>query len=124
MQRESFVKYTGMQVRRGGMNRKSINKACVLAVAAAFAFATGTAFAQSPAVKEDHAQLKADQSALAREKAQMEAAEKTLKADTRSGKMAAESKDAEKVYKDSQYLRDERKDIAADNAKLYADQVH
>ena len=35
--------------------------------------------------------------------------------------MAAESKDAEKVYKDQQAVKGEKKDIAADTAKLKAD---
>src|ERR1700712_5645078 len=51
-------------------------------------FAAGNAVAQSTgAVKEDQAQTKADDSALARERAQRQVDEKTLRADTRSGRM-------------------------------------
>ena len=71
---------------------------------------------QSPAVKEDKAQMKADESALKREKAQMKSDQKTLKADTKEGKMAAESKDADKVYKDKRDIKGEKKDIAGDTA--------
>jgi hypothetical protein len=49
------------------MNMKSINKACMSAVAAAFAFVAVTAIAQpSPAVKEDQAQMKSDNATLQR----------------------------------------------------------
>jgi hypothetical protein len=78
-------------------------------------FAAGNAVAQSTgAVKEDQAQTKADDSALARERAQRQVDEKTLRADTRSGRMAAESPDEENVYKDRQAIRGEDKDIAGD----------
>ena len=36
-------------------------------------------------------------------------------------KMAAESKDAEKVYKDKQAIKGEKKDMAQDKANLKAD---
>jgi hypothetical protein len=45
-----------------------------------------------------------------------------MKADKKEGKMAAESKDAEKVYKDKQAVKGQQKDIAADKANLKADQ--
>jgi hypothetical protein len=88
-----------------------INKACVCAVTVAFTFVSGNAFAQSAATKEEKAQMKADESALAREKAQSKADQKALKADSKSGKMAAESPDAEKVYKDKQAVKGQKKDI-------------
>lgn len=102
MQRESTMQHTGTHIGTRRMNMGTISKACAFAAATAFAFtlATGPTFARSPKAKEDQAQLKADQSSLAREKAQMKMDEKTLKAGTKSGKMAAESKDAGKVYKD------------------------
>ncbi|MEA3155504.1 MAG: hypothetical protein QOK44_3093, partial [Betaproteobacteria bacterium] len=80
-------------------------------------FAAGNAFAQSTtAVKEDQAQSKADDSGVARERARLQVDQKTLGADTRSGKMAAESPDSEKVYRDRQAIRGEKKDIAGDKA--------
>lgn len=86
----------------------------------------GVAYAQAQktaaAVNEDSAQMKADEHALAREKMQLKTDQKVQKADTGEGKMAAESKDAEKVYKDSQNIKGEKKDIAADKANLKADQ--
>ena len=45
-----------------------------------------------------------------------------MKADTKEGKMAAESKDAERVYKDQQNVKGEKKDIAGDKANLKAEQ--
>ncbi len=93
---------------------KSIHKACVLAVAAAVAFATGTAFAQSLAVKEDAAQLKSDKAALQRQIKRLKADDARLKSDTASGRMSAESKDAYEVYKSQQAIEGEKKDIAAD----------
>jgi hypothetical protein len=40
-----------------------------------------------------------------------------------SGKMAAESRDAERVYMDRQAVKAEEKQIVADKAKLHADQL-
>jgi hypothetical protein len=79
-----------------------------------FGFAAVNAAAQSTAVKEDQAQTKADASALARERAQLQVDEKTLRADTRSGRMAAESPDEENIYKDRQAIRGEKTDVAGD----------
>jgi hypothetical protein len=84
---------------------KSTHKACVLAVAAAFAFATGTAFAESLAVKEDAAQLKSDKAALRRQVKRLEADEAKLKSDTASGRMSAESRDAYEVYKAKEAIK-------------------
>ena len=66
-------------------------------------------------------QIKSDKASLRRQIRRLEVAEAKLKADTRGGKMAAESKDSEKVYKDQQAVKSEKKDIAADTAKLQAD---
>ena len=62
-------------------------------------------------------QMQADKEALQRQLKRLEAAEMRLKADTKEGKMAAESKDSEKVYKDKQAIKGEKKDIAADRSK-------
>lgn len=59
---------------------------------------------------------------MRREEKQLKTDQKTLRADTKAGKMAAESADAEKVYKDGRYIKGEEKEIAADKAKLKADQ--
>ena len=65
-------------------------------------------------------QMKADRAALQRQIKRLEAAEARLKADKAEGKMVAESKDAEKVYKDKQAVKGEKKDIATDKADLKA----
>ena len=76
---------------------RSIYKAFLPAVAAAFAFAAVTAIAQpSPAVKEDKAQMKSDKVELQHDEKQMKADTKAMKSDKASGKTAAESKDSEK----------------------------
>jgi len=79
-------------------------------------FLTSLSFAaqSTGAVREDQAQTKADASALARERARLRLDDKTLGADTNSGRMAAESPDGEKVYKDRQAIRGEKNDIARD----------
>ena len=78
-------------------------------------FAAHDAVAQSTAaVRPDRAQTKADTAAIARERAQLRLDEKTLGADINSGKMAAESDDSEKVYKDRQTINSQRKDLARD----------
>lgn len=94
---------------------KSIYKVCVPAIAAIFVFSPVAAIAQSsPAVKEDKAQLKTDESALHREQKRLKSDRSTMKSDRMEGKMAAESKDAERVYKDRQGIKGEYKDISAD----------
>jgi hypothetical protein len=106
---------SGSGVHLEGMNMRSIYKACLPAVAAAFAFAAVAAFAQpSPAVKEDKAQMKSDKSELQRDKKQLKADKRKLKSDKASGRMAAESKDSQKVNRDRQTIKGEKKDIAAD----------
>lgn len=63
-------------------------------------------------------QMKADKTALQRSLKRLEHDEATLKSDTASGRMSAESKDAMKVYTDGQAVKGENKDIAADKAKV------
>jgi hypothetical protein len=99
------------------MNMKSIYKALLSVVVAAFVFTAVAAMAQpSLAVKEDQAQLKADKAALQRQIKRLEADEARLKSDTAEGRMSAESKDAYEVYKAKQAVKGEKQDIAADNA--------
>jgi hypothetical protein len=62
-------------------------------------------------------QMKSDKAALQRQLKRLELAEMRLKADTKEGKMAAESKDAEKVYKDQQAVKADKKQIVADPKK-------
>lgn len=73
-------------------------------------------FQPSPAVKEDAAQLSADKAALQRQLKRLQADQARLKADTASGRMSAESKDAYMVYQSKQAVVGEAKDIAADKA--------
>lgn len=68
-------------------------------------------------------QMKWDKAALRREIKQRKIAGATLKADTREGKMAAESPDAEKVYRDRQDIIGLLKDVDADKANLKADEA-
>lgn len=101
----------------GDMHMKSIRKACAIAIAAAFALTMGMAHAQSTlTVKEDAAQLKADQAALQRQVKRLQADQARLQSDLASGRMSAESKDAYAVYKAKQAVAGEAKDIAADKA--------
>jgi hypothetical protein len=94
---------------------KSIHKVFLPIVAAAFAFGAATAHAQSSmTVKEDALQLKADKDALHRQIKRLEADEAMLKADTASGRMSAESKDAYEVYQAKEAIKGEKKDIVAD----------
>ena len=96
---------------------KSIYKAFLSVVGAAFVFAAVAAVAQpSLAVKEDQAQLKADKAALQRQIKRLEADEARLKSDAAEGRMSAESKDAYEVYKAKQAVKGEKKDISADKS--------
>ena len=67
-------------------------------------------------------QMKADKAALHRQIRRLEVAEARLKSDAASGKTAAESKDAERTYKDGQAIKGEKSAIVADKTKLKADQ--
>jgi hypothetical protein len=92
----------------------------MLSIAVAFAVAAAPALAHSSAMQQARLQLQTDQAAQTSERMQLRADQQTLKTDSHSGRMAAESKDAEKVYKDQQYLSGENKDIAADMARMKA----
>ncbi|MDQ6629042.1 MAG: hypothetical protein M3Z29_11470 [Pseudomonadota bacterium] len=97
------------------MSTQSIHRARKAAFAAAFAFAAVAAVAQTAmAMKEDAAQLNADQAALQRQVKRLDADEARLKSDTASGRMSAESKDAYAVYTGKQAVTGEKRDIAAD----------
>ena len=74
------------------------------------------------AEKPDSLQLNSDQAALQRDKLQLAADSKTLKADTRAGRMAAMSPDDENVYQDEQAIEAQQHVIALDRAKLKADE--
>lgn len=67
--------------------------------------------------KQASLQMQSDKAALQRQIKRLEVAEARLKAGTKEGKMAAESKDAENVYKDKQAIKGEKKDIATDQKK-------
>ena len=62
-------------------------------------------------------QMEADKAALQRQMKRLDVAELRLKADAKEGRMAAESKDAERVYKDRQAVNGEKKAIANDMKK-------
>lgn len=66
-------------------------------------------------------QMKADKTALQRQLKRLEVAERRLKADTAEGKMAAMSKDSERVYWDRQGVKAEEHQVAADKARIRAD---
>ena len=94
---------------------KPVYRFSMHAVAAAFAFATVSAIAQtSPAVKDDKAQTKSDKAALKSEEKQLKADQAQMKKDKASGKMAAESKDSERVYKDQQAIKGSKSIEAAE----------
>ena len=67
-------------------------------------------------------QMASDKAALQRQLKRLELAEARLTADKAAGKMAAESKDSIKVYRDEQNIKATTKQIAADKADLKADQ--
>ena len=67
-------------------------------------------------------QMQSDKAALQRQIQGLEVAEARLKADTREGRMAAESRDSEKVYQDQQAIKGEKMDIAADRKNLKGDE--
>ena len=89
----------------------------LIAVAALLALGPGLAMAQTSPRQEDRAQLNADLASLAVERAQLSTDAHTLKADRAEGKMAAESRDALRVYHDRQDIQGENKDLKADLAR-------
>jgi hypothetical protein len=62
-------------------------------------------------------QMKADKTALQRALRRLEGDEATLKSDTASGRMSAESKDAMQGYTHAQAVKSEGTNIAADKGK-------
>lgn len=68
----------------------------------------------SAAVKEDQAQLREDKAVLRTDEKQLKTDRAAMRADANAGKMAALSKDADKIYLDKQYIEGQRKDIEAD----------
>jgi hypothetical protein len=109
------------------VDRTSIIRGFITAAATVSVFASGTALAISTtAIKEDQAQLRADRAALAAEVAQLRIDEQKLITDTKAGRMAAESTDAERVYLDRQAIRGQKMVIASDkpgSLQMKADQV-
>ncbi|MDQ6685891.1 MAG: hypothetical protein M3Z16_12290 [Pseudomonadota bacterium] len=67
-------------------------------------------------------QMKADKAALQRQIKRLEVAEARLKSDAASGKMAAESKDAERAYKDGLAVSAEKKQLGIDRSNVKSDQ--
>jgi hypothetical protein len=65
-------------------------------------------------------QMKADRAALRIEEKLLVADKATLRADKAEGKMAAQSEDSERVYRDLQSINGEKRDIADDRARLKA----
>jgi len=71
--------------------------------------------------RPDSVQKKYDEAALRFEEEQLKAAKAKLIADTKEGRMAAESRDAERVSQDWHAVKGEQKDFLMDAAKLQAD---
>lgn len=90
------------------------NRGAMFAIASLLAAAPALVCAQPAAAQEDAAQLKADQAALAQERVQRNVDAQILKADQSEGKMAAESRDSLRIYRDRQDIRGEKADIAHD----------
>jgi hypothetical protein len=70
----------------------------------------------------DSLQRKSDTTTLRRENEISNADARRWAADSDSGRMAAESPDAEKVYRDQQAVKRQENAIATDRARLKADQ--
>ena len=68
-------------------------------------------------------QMHADQDALRREMKQLQVAETTLQNDAQAGRMAAQSADSERAYRDEQAVTAERKQIDSDLARLASDRA-
>ena len=64
--------------------------------------------------KRGSLQMKMDKAALTHEEKQLAADKAALRKDRLEGKMAAQSADAEKAYKDLQFINGERKEISAE----------
>ena len=85
-----------------------------LIAAALLALAPTLAMAQAAPRQEDRAQLNTDLASLATERAQLSPDTQARKADKAEGKMAAESRDSMRVYRDRQAVRGEAKDLKVD----------
>jgi hypothetical protein len=96
---------------------KPIHEVCLPAIATVLALGCAAAIAKpSPAMQEDKAQLMSDEAALHRQIGKLGADEASLKADTASGRMSAESRDAFEVYQAKEAIRGAKKDLAVDKA--------
>jgi cell division protein FtsB len=96
------------------MTTKSIPPVHLLATAAVLVSAVASAAIPFSPVRQDAAQLQADEAALQRQVKRLESDHATLEADTASGRMSATSEDAYQVYSATKAVSGEKKDIAAD----------
>lgn len=95
------------------MNTKHVERKFALTILILLAGAVSV-HAQTSAAQEDKAQLKSDQTALTQEQQKLKTDAAKLKSDRRSGRMAAESPDAERIYKDRQAVKGQKRALAAD----------
>ena len=72
--------------------------------------------------QEGSLQMKSDKDALRRRFKRLELAEARLKADTSEGKMAAESREGEKVFRDKVGVNGEKKATAIEKSNMKADE--
>jgi len=86
-----------------------------LAAAATLTLGAAGAWAQVSPTQEDRSQLAADRAALARERSAAAADEARLRRDKAEGRMAAESKDSMRVYRDQRAIAGIKKDLAHDH---------
>jgi len=86
----------------------------LIAAAVLLALGPTLSMAQTTPKQEDRAQLNADLASLASERAQLSTDTQARKADKAEGKMAAESRDSMRVYRDRKAVRGEAKDLRAD----------
>ncbi|NLZ41323.1 MAG: hypothetical protein GX886_08745 [Comamonadaceae bacterium] len=94
-----------------------------LAAAAALTLGAAGAWAQVSPTQEDRSQLAADRAALARERAGAAADEARLRRDKAEGRMAAESKDSMRVYRDQRAITGIKKDLAHDRPGTLQDKT-
>lgn len=95
-------------------SRHPMTRAARAAAAAALALSAASAWAQTSATQEDRSQLAADRAALTRERAAAAKDEMQQRRDKAEGRMAAESKDSMRVYRDQRAIVGIRKDLAQD----------
>ena len=94
------------------MNTKHVERKFALTILILLAGAVSV-HAQTSAAQEDKAQLKSDQTALTQEQQKLKTDAAKLKSYQRSGRMAAESPDAERIYKDRQAVKGQKRAYAA-----------